>query len=114
MKFLDRNMPELNSIMPSIEKPRILYKKESASLYNNRLKSIDRFLQVLIETPELWTRDILIFLGIDKGSDQTIYLQKRAEHLQRKNKGINSEDSFHKGNPLDLPIEDSSSELSFR
>jgi len=51
-------------------------------------------------------------LGIDKGSDQAIYLQKRAEHLQRKSKGMNPEDSFHRGNPMGLPIEGSNSELS--
>jgi len=107
-------MPELRNIIPSIEKPRASYKSESTSLLNKRLKSIDRFLQVLANTPWLWTRDILIFLGIDKGSDQAIYLQKRAEHLQRKNKGVNPEDSFHRGNPMGLPIEGSNSELSWR
>jgi len=44
-------MPELRNIIPSIEKPRASYKSESTSLLNKRLKSIDRFLQVLANTP---------------------------------------------------------------
>ena len=107
-------MPELRNLVPSIVKPRLSYKSESDAILNSRLRSIDGFLKVLSDTPELWTRDILIFLGIDKGTDQAIYLQKRAESLQRKNKGLKTEDSIVKGNPLDVPLEDSSSELSFR
>jgi hypothetical protein len=109
IKYLDCKMPELRSMIPSISKSKISsYSRDHTSLYENRLRSIDKFLHVICDTPELWTRDILIFLGIDKGSDQTIYLQKRSESLQRKNKGIKRNDNPNFGNPFDLPIEDCS------
>jgi hypothetical protein len=85
--YIDDKMPELRNALPSIEKSYVasLETENQLNAYENRLKNVDNFLQVLAETPEFWTRDVLIFLGIDKSSDQAIYLQKRNELLQRKN-----------------------------
>lgn len=81
LKYADSKMPELRSLIPAIEKvPKMSSSMvDHATLYESRLRSIDRFLQVISEMPELWSRDVLIFLGIDKASDQSLYLQKRNE-----------------------------------
>lgn len=84
--YIDDKMPELRNILPSIEKSYAasLEAENQIHAFEGRLKSVDNFLQVLAETPEFWTRDVLIFLGIERSSDQAIYLQKRNELLQRK------------------------------
>lgn len=103
-------MPELRSLIPSIEKAKMSQStQDNSMLYENRLKSIDRFLQTIAETPELWTRDILIFIGIDKGVDQAVYLQKRHEIIQRKHKGIKEEVKEIHANPFGLPFVDEES-----
>jgi hypothetical protein len=100
IKFLDSKMPELTNKVPSIEHGKIgKFHSDHTSLYESRLRSLDKFLQTLADTPELWTRDILIFLGIDKGAYQAIYLQKRSDILQRKKE-------VYPENPLGLPYED--------
>jgi hypothetical protein len=44
IKYLDCKMPELRSILPSINKNKISnYSSDHTSLYENRLKSIDKF-----------------------------------------------------------------------
>lgn len=100
IRHLDSKMPEMRNKVPAIEKgkPRMVY-SDHTSLYEGRLRSLDKFLQTLADTPELWTRDILIFLGIDRGADQLIYLQKRSDILQRKRE-------VYPDNPLGLPLED--------
>lgn len=107
IRYLDCKMPELRSILPPIEKARMSNSSlDHMYIYESRLRSIDRFLQVIADTPELWTRDILIFLGIDKGADQAVYLQKRNELLQRKHKGLMYSQEEGKHNRFDLPMED--------
>ena len=113
-KYIEKSRKSFSNPLPTIERPRISYRSESTEIYNKRLRSIDKFLQMLSETPELWTRDVLIFLGIDKGTDQAVYLQKRSENLQRRSKGLNPNEEAKRGNPLDLPLETSNSDLSFR
>ena len=100
-------MPELRSLIPSIKNAKMSQSTTDHSMiYENRLKSIDKFLQTISETPELWTRDILIFIGIDKGVDQAVYLQKRHEIIQRKHKGITEETKDANPNPFGLPLYD--------
>ena len=106
-KYLDSKMPELRSLIPSIEKAKTSQSTTDHSMiYENRLKSINKFLQAISETPELWTRDMLIFIGIDKGIDQAVYLQKRHEVIQRKHKGIQEEAKEMNPNPFGLPLYD--------
>jgi len=79
IKYLDNKMPELRSMVPKIEKSKIHSGRDHSFVYEKRLRSIDQFLQTITDMPELWSRDILIFLGIDKGTDQAVFLQKRHE-----------------------------------
>jgi len=115
INFIDWKMPELRNILPSLEKSEAAWKKglNNTSVYESRLLSIDNFLQALSETPQFWTRDILIFLGIDKGSEQVFYLQKRHELLQRNNHGLDQSNPPGDNNPFNLLHEDSS-ERSYR
>jgi hypothetical protein len=54
----------------------------------------------------------LIFLGIDKGTDQAIYLQKRSYCLQRKNNPDLGPDVNFK-NQLSMPVEENGGEGSY-
>lgn len=106
VNYIDGKIPELRSVLPHIEKSNVWSSSASDKIlaYESRLKSIDNFLQVLAETPEFWTRDVLIFLGIKKSSEQAVFLQKRNEFLQRKHQGI-TESRDSKTNPFELPYE---------
>lgn len=76
IKYLDSKMPEMKNNIPVLEKSRLSMSKNQANLYEKRLRNIDSFLQVISDTPELWSRDVLIFLGIDKVADQTAFISK--------------------------------------
>jgi hypothetical protein len=48
VKYLDSTMPELRNIIPAIEKTKISnYSSDHTSVYENRLKSIDKFLHAI-------------------------------------------------------------------
>ena len=106
LKYLDSKMPEMRNLIPVIEKPELQNSKDYVRLYEKRLMSIDNFLQTLAETPELWSRDILIFLGIDKYADQSIFIQKKHESIQNKRRGIRVTETEAEFNPLGLPFEE--------
>jgi hypothetical protein len=55
----------------------------------------------------------LIFLGIDKGTDQAIYLQKRSYCLQSKNKSSDLGRETNFNNQLSMPFEENGSEGSY-
>lgn len=48
IKYLDSTMPELRNIVPAIEKTKISnYSSDHTSVYENRLRSIDKFLHAI-------------------------------------------------------------------
>jgi hypothetical protein len=48
IKYLDSTMPELRNILPAIEKTKISnYSSDHTSVYENRLRSIDKFLHAI-------------------------------------------------------------------
>jgi hypothetical protein len=55
----------------------------------------------------------LIFLGIDRGTDQAIYLQKRSYCLQRKNNKTELGADKNFKNQLSMPVEENSVEGSY-